>query len=112
MAQTTKAKAKPREGASEYRQAQERRGLATEEEIAAGRARVLEAVASGPPLVIESAFEVQDIHVHSCTIEGEEIRCMVVFSGKVRRPEATAVAKGVTQEIRIPAKVERHGGEV
>lgn len=50
------------------------------------------------------------IRVLSATIESGEIRAMVVITGQVNRPEAYAVARGVTQEIRVPATVATNEG--
>lgn len=45
------------------------------------------------------------IRILSATIDQGEIRIMAVVTGQVVRPEQYAVARGVAQEFKIPAKI-------
>jgi hypothetical protein len=51
------------------------------------------------------------ITVLSATIDKGEIRIMAKVEGQVVRPEAYAVARGITQEIVVPATIVSDEGE-
>lgn len=67
-----------------------------------------QALAMGEPLVVQGAkgdslvFAVLGASIG----DNETIQLSIVFSGTVTRPDRIAKAKGVTQVIDIPAKVE------
>lgn len=58
----------------------------------------------------QSGFDLV-IRVFSATIDDGEIRCMVKIEGQVLRPGIEAHAKGVMQEIKVPAIIVTEGIE-
>jgi hypothetical protein len=94
-----------RASASEYKEGTER-PLATSEQIAEGQRKVQLAMATGEAAESESGFTLV-VSVYGCTVVGDDIRCSMSFTGSVHRPEAVAVCTGKTQEVVIPAKVQK-----
>ena len=78
----------------------------TPEEREQAIAKRAAAAESGEPVEVRSGF-ILDVRVMSATIEKGEIRCQLVVSGMVERPEATAIANGETVFVAVPAKITR-----